>query len=436
MVNKKFGRSVGINLVHVKEMTDEKIQKSYDNTKKEFLIKIESFLDGAGNKYENMCAIVKHLENYEYDCRTAVFMLLGIWYADCYNIVIENRENWPLGITKDGRTTKWCNAFQKVIQLSDFSDTFNLGVTENGRLGRFGYQRLVNIEKKLENEIEKEKELEWKLEAEVMENDSKNCDELQKEYVSLLCATGNRKENWILEDMVLGKSLSFTIYHRMRMIVRKGEIGFEIFTGLIEALSSLKCFQLRNIIADEAFRIILCENDFSEVGISEVTENMKEMIGMVNRYYEKLLALKWREAIRNKELNDISYRRSFMNMEANGLGHYIEDGNSESYLVERSISAIGIYKLELEDDLKKLHNAEYDYMNDEDVLAVEGLPVLLLNGSDMANEKREYIKNEERKRIKQGEGAMKIEYPRKKVMSNASALFTYIHWEVMKMYGK
>ena len=107
-----------------------------------------------------------------------------------------------------------------------------------------------------------------------MENDSKNCDELQKEYVSLLCATGNRKENWILEDMVLGKSLSFTIYHRMRMIVRKGEIGFEIFTGLIEALSSLKCFQLRNIIADEAFRIILCENDFSEVGISEVTENM------------------------------------------------------------------------------------------------------------------------------------------------------------------
>lgn len=434
MLDKKFGRFVGIDFAHVREMTDEKIQKSYDNTKKEFLIKIKPFLDGAGNKYENMCAIVKRLENYEYDCRTAVFMLLGIRYADCHGSWIENRKNWPLGTTKDGRTTKWCNAFQKVIQLSDFSDTLNLDVSENGRLGRFGYQRLVNIEKKLENEIEKEKQREYKLETEVME--TKNCDELHKEYESLLCATGNRKENWIFEDMVLGKSLSFTIYHRMRMIAQKGEVGFEIFIGLIEVLSSLKCFQLRNIIADEAFRIILCENDFSEAAINEVTENMKEMIGMVNRYYEKLLVLRWREATRNKELNDISYRRSFMNMEANSLGHYIEDGDSESYLVERSISAIGIYKAELEEDLKKLYSAEYDYMNDTDILAIEGLPILLLNGSGRLNEKREYIINEERKRIAQGEGKKKIVYSRKKVISDASALFTYIHWEVMKTYGK
>lgn len=436
MIDKKFGGTIGINLAYAAEMTEDEVKRVYSKEKNIFLSKVDKLGYKAGEKYENICSVIKCLENYEYDSRVAVFMLLGIQYAGSSSF-FGKKDNWPFGITKDGRTTAWCSVFQNVIQLSDFEETLNLDVSENGRLGRFGYQRLKNIEMKLADAIEKEQKQEDKLAAKVAKNRANVSYEIREEYDSLLCATKSRKENWILEDIVLGKSLSFTIYHWMRVMPQKEKINFEIFVELIRTLASLKCFQFRNIIADGVLRMIFNENDFSEKKIEEITEEVKGIVDIVKRYYKAFLLLKWHEAVVNSNLKDKVYRTRFMDIEANSLGMYIENGNSDSYLVERSISIIdGGYRIELENDLKKIYNAEYNYMEDKDILAIEGFPVLLINGACTADEKREHISNEERNKIKKGEESKKVKISTKKVMSHPSTLFTFIHWEIMKANGK
>lgn len=434
--DKKFERFVGVipEMLDVPKNKDE-ILKEQNMTKEKLISDADNFISKYGKKYEGIYNVVKEVRNYEYDYRVAIFMLIGIKAAPLHALLDLPKE-WPFGLKTEGYnvwTTTWCDAFQTILFLNDNMDILDVNVDDNGRLGRFEYHKLMDIQDKLTSKIDEDCEQENRL----LCCDKELDDEQLKELNRLQSATQSRKENRILQDMVLGKSLSITLYYGIKMIYRKAGIEFNVFEDFIKAVSSLKCFQFRNIIADIFFQILLQENDLSDDKVKNVAKDIKELMLSVNQYYNTTLTLRWYDRLKDPNLKDKEYCCNFLDIEADSIGFYIDDGNQNSYIVEKNIPIIkGIYTVELENDLKNLHSAKYNYSNDKDILYIDGLPPFLIGGSKSVEEKEAEILKEEFQNFKNSEKIMKIMKGRKKVTSNASALFTYIHWEVMKMNGK
>lgn len=466
--DKKIERILGINSNIKDGLKDEELEIK-------LIEEVNSFLEKHGEKYKKLCKVVMNPKNYEYDCRVAIFMMLGVKYAPIHSswekvtiCPFEVKE-----IKNFKKITSWCDDFQEVIMLKNFNDFFNLKKSENGRLDRFGYHRLLDMQQSLikrierdcnrENELkEKKYELLVKKINELLEKKPlltmEQITELMKDKVLLSAedkeeldmlqrATESRKENWFLADIVLGISFSFTLYHGIKMVSQYIDVDFDIFVKLIKQLSLLKCFQLRNVIADIVFQMLVANINADYVVrrkkekitvdadiIKKITYDVTELIKIVNQYYINILTLKWNVESRNNKMNDKVYRQDYMNHEVNSIGTYIEDGNANTHLVEKNINIInGIYKEELEEDLKNLHDVKYNYSDDQELLYIEGFPIL--NIGDMSKEKKkEKIVKEEDEKLKDAEIKMKITTERKKIVSNASVLFTFIHWKVMKMY--
>lgn len=436
MRDKKFERFVGV----IPKMLDI-AKKKYEILEEQNLAEaklisdVDSFFNKYGKRYEEIYKVVKEKNNYEYDCRTAIFMMLGIRFAPLHNLLDKPKE-WPFGLEEKGNnilTTTWCDAFQTILYLNDYMDILDIEVPENGRLGRFEYHRLVDMWQRLAEQIE----IDCMRERRLFFFDKELDDCRMKELNRLQSATQNRKENWILADMVLGRSLSLTIYYGIKKIYQQKGLEFDIFTDFIKAVSSLKCFQFRNIIADLFFQILLRESDLTDDKVNSITKEVKELILSIDQYYNTILTLEWYDRLKDTQFRDKEYCWNFIDIESNNIGFYINDGNPDSYVIEKNISIIeGIYKAELENDLKNLHSAKYNYLNDRDILFIEGLPPLKIGGTMTADEKGMEILKVEYQKVKNSEKNMKIIKGRKKITENASALFAYIHWEVMKMNGK
>ena len=433
MRDKKFEKFVGVipemldrsrsknEILEEQKMIEEKLISDVDWLSKKF-----------GKKYEGIYRFVKDARNYEYDYRVAIFMLLGVKSAPPHELS-KLPKAWPFELDKehDLLTTTWCDAFQSILLLKDNMNIFD-DANNDSRLGMFEYHKLMDIQEKLMSKIERDREEEDRL----LCCDGKLGDEQLKKLSRLQSATYSRKENWILEDMVLGKSLSITLYYLINQIYKKTGIEFYAFTDFIEAVSSLKCFQFRNVIAEFFFQILDQENELTDNKIQDITKDIKELMELVNQYYNTSLTLRWHEKLQDSQLQDKAYLHKFLDNEAKSIGFYFDDSDLNSHIIEKNIFDIKLYKAKLENDLKKLHTAQYDYINDKDIIYIGGLPPLLVGGQMTAGEKEAEILKEEHNKLRKAEMDMRITTRRKKITENASALFTFIHWEIIKMFGK
>lgn len=433
MRDKKFERFVGV----IPEMIDtprnkKEIIEEQKKTEEKLISSVDWLIKKIGKKYEGICRFVKETRNYEYDYRVAIFMLLGVKSAPTHELS-KLPKAWPFELDKehDLLTTTWCDAFQSILLLKDNMNIFD-DANNDSRLGMFEYHKLMDIQEKLMSKIERDCEEEDRL----LCCDGKLDDEQLKKLNRLQSATYSRKENWLLEDMVLGKSLSITLYYLINQIYKKAGIEFYAFTDFIEAVSSLKCFQFRNVIAEFFFQILDQENELTDNKVRDITKNIKKLMELVNQYYNISLTLKWHDKLQDSQLQDKAYFRNFLDIEANSIGYYNVDDDLNSHIIEKNIINIGLYKAELEDDLKKLHAVQYDYINDKDILYIDGLPPLLVSGQMTVDEKKAEILKGENHKLGKAEMDMRITTRRKKITENASALFTFIHWEIMKMFNK
>lgn len=299
-IDRKFFKLIGIDSENFKKRI-LKIEKEYkmkimeiDKNKIVLMSVLEKVFDENKMKVqkdryrERMRETVCFSDVYQTDVETALFMLIGSYLSQWREAQVIN-ENLPfrvVEIDKKKYVSLWCEAYQRVFTQDRFKNIFD---NNSLFLQYIAGKKLISKDAKKFGRERIEKYSYKRVKKIIRELDHTIMEEIED-------TTKQNIENYLVLDMTLGLSLTLTIYHYLRM---KTEEQFKVCIPVIILLTNLKCYFLRNRIAEVVFSY-LDEMNYSEEAIENVKSDLDEIVDAVNKAYEDMLNIEWYFMCREK----------------------------------------------------------------------------------------------------------------------------------------
>lgn len=296
----------------------------------------EIILEGATN-----------LDLFQSDFNIARLMLIGSLFSPRkYTLADDN--NLPFERI-NGETATWCKVYQEIMgkgsmhlfEVDELSVKYvnreNLSAEEKRiiskrRVEKFSYEKTAKMQRELEKQISIVKRKiqcekcdikeirekgnckvcrstqsqclvckEEKLKCFKCKKSKEKCEECSKKgafdynrdkdyfIANYKYSSSDFIENILLLDITLGASLSGVIYHHLRMAQENDILNC---AKIIMILAKLKCYEMRNKLADVVFSYI--EYTFFREDIIEKVENeLQKIIPIINDAYIDILHIKW-----------------------------------------------------------------------------------------------------------------------------------------------
>ena len=237
---------------------------------------------------------------YKEDIDTALYMLVGSWCSEWETSVLSADVKIPFSsIVYNKYVTKssaWCRAFQRLFGNENRALLLSK-IESKTHVEKYSYIKIENIYKELDKIVN------------VMKADFQKCEKKQaltkkeKEKVNYhFYMSPDGKENTILLDWILGISFSeICFFYTSRLPLKTKERAGEI----IERLSKIKCYHIRNKMAE-----MILQEDILKIENEDTTEYRKyldaleNIVSFVNAVYSVSLYKAWND-YKNSMANEI-----------------------------------------------------------------------------------------------------------------------------------